>query len=288
MADGGTGAIGGSETERIGSPSELQWLAYIKAFAYPATNADEDDHECLISGRKRSVSFRCEIIRHPLLPIQLELLQASRTSCVAPLPNLLSLCRRAQPSQCGLGRVVLVEAPRAVAGRDPVKAQSFFPALLQSIEFGGIEIGLTNLSGFRRPDHRLPSMYWRVSLSSNVRITGAGHFVISSLPVASCKRPEEPSHSRHRRTASIQPSRTRGELRGDQQAAQRPFRPVRLGDLKPEYCKRGIALVRDIHPAFVIPGRGVIRKMQEYLSSPYPGYGLETSRYAELLKRSAA
>ncbi|MBZ9882711.1 hypothetical protein LB535_10135 [Mesorhizobium sp. CA10] len=162
MADGGTGAIGGSETERIGSPSELQWLAYIKAFAYPATNAHEDDHECLISGRKRSVSFRCEIIRHRLLPIQLELLQASRTSCVAPLPNLLSLCRRAQLSQCGLGREVSVEAPRAVAGRDPVKAQSFFPALLQSIEFGGIEIGLTNLSGFRRPDHRLPSMCWRV------------------------------------------------------------------------------------------------------------------------------
>ncbi|MBZ9769239.1 MULTISPECIES: hypothetical protein [unclassified Mesorhizobium] len=52
------------------------------------------------------------------------------------------------------------------------------------------------------------------------------------------------------------------------------FALARLGDLKPEYRKRGIALARDIHPAFVIPGRGVIWKMQEDLSSPYPGYGL--------------
>ncbi|MER8711578.1 hypothetical protein [Mesorhizobium sp. M1295] len=52
------------------------------------------------------------------------------------------------------------------------------------------------------------------------------------------------------------------------------FALARLGDLKPEYRKRGIALARDIHPAFVVPGRGVIWKMQEDLSSPYPGYGL--------------
>jgi hypothetical protein len=45
-------------------------------------------------------------------------------------------------------------------------------------------------------------------------------------------------------------------------------------DLKPEYRARGIALARDIHPAFVIPGRGVIWKMKEDLSGPYPGYGL--------------
>jgi hypothetical protein len=52
------------------------------------------------------------------------------------------------------------------------------------------------------------------------------------------------------------------------------FALARLGDLEPEYRERGIALARDIHPAFVIPGRGVIWKMQEDLSGPYPGYGL--------------
>ncbi|MER8525149.1 hypothetical protein [Mesorhizobium sp. M0134] len=48
------------------------------------------------------------------------------------------------------------------------------------------------------------------------------------------------------------------------------FALARLGDLKPEYRKRGITLARDIHPAFVVPGRGVIWKMQEDLSGPYP------------------
>lgn len=48
----------------------------------------------------------------------------------------------------------------------------------------------------------------------------------------------------------------------------------RLGDLKPEYRKRGVALARDIHPAFVIPGHGVLWKMKEDLSGPYPGYGI--------------
>src|SRR4051812_41449239 len=52
------------------------------------------------------------------------------------------------------------------------------------------------------------------------------------------------------------------------------FALSRLGDLKPEYRQRGIALARDIHPAFVIPGRGVVWKMKEDLSGPYPGYGL--------------
>jgi hypothetical protein len=52
------------------------------------------------------------------------------------------------------------------------------------------------------------------------------------------------------------------------------FALARLGDIKPEYRQRGIALAREIHPAFVIPGRGVIWKMQEDLSGPYPGYGL--------------
>jgi hypothetical protein len=52
------------------------------------------------------------------------------------------------------------------------------------------------------------------------------------------------------------------------------FALARLGDLKPEYRERGIALARDIHSAFVLPGRGVIWKMQDDLSGPYPGYGL--------------
>jgi hypothetical protein len=43
---------------------------------------------------------------------------------------------------------------------------------------------------------------------------------------------------------------------------------------RPEYRLRGIALARDIHDAFVIPGRGVWWKMREDLSGPYPGHGL--------------
>ena len=52
------------------------------------------------------------------------------------------------------------------------------------------------------------------------------------------------------------------------------FALARLGDLKPDYRKRGIALAQSIHPAFVIPRRGVLWKMKEDLSGPYPGYGL--------------
>ncbi len=51
------------------------------------------------------------------------------------------------------------------------------------------------------------------------------------------------------------------------------FALARLGDVKSEYRARGIALARDIHRAFVIPGRGVLWKMKEDLSGPYPGYG---------------
>jgi len=47
-----------------------------------------------------------------------------------------------------------------------------------------------------------------------------------------------------------------------------------LGRYRPSYRERGVALVRQIHDAFVLPGRGVIWKMQEDLSGPYPGYGL--------------
>jgi len=41
----------------------------------------------------------------------------------------------------------------------------------------------------------------------------------------------------------------------------------------PAYRRKGIDLVRQIHSAFVVPGRGVIWKMKEDLSGPYPGYG---------------
>ncbi|QIG48363.1 hypothetical protein G5V57_11900 [Nordella sp. HKS 07] len=40
------------------------------------------------------------------------------------------------------------------------------------------------------------------------------------------------------------------------------------------YRDKGIQLVKQIHRAFVLPGRGVIWKMKEDLSGPYPGYGL--------------
>ena len=41
----------------------------------------------------------------------------------------------------------------------------------------------------------------------------------------------------------------------------------------PAYRRKGIDLVNQIHPAFVLPGRGVIWKMKEDLSAPYPGFG---------------
>lgn len=46
-----------------------------------------------------------------------------------------------------------------------------------------------------------------------------------------------------------------------------------LGRHKPQYRDKGIALARDVHPRFVLPKRGVIWKMAEDLSAPYPGYG---------------
>jgi hypothetical protein len=42
----------------------------------------------------------------------------------------------------------------------------------------------------------------------------------------------------------------------------------------PEMTAKGVGLVRQIHRAFVLPGRGVIWKMKEDLSGPYPGFGL--------------
>lgn len=47
-----------------------------------------------------------------------------------------------------------------------------------------------------------------------------------------------------------------------------------LGRHIPDYRKKGVELVRQIHDAFVIPGLGVHWKMQEDLSGPYPGFGL--------------
>ncbi|MBY3488971.1 glycoside hydrolase family 76 protein [Rhizobium laguerreae] len=52
------------------------------------------------------------------------------------------------------------------------------------------------------------------------------------------------------------------------------FALARLGDVKPEYRAKGIAVAKAIHPVFVLPGRGVIWKMEEDLRAPYPGYGL--------------
>jgi hypothetical protein len=47
----------------------------------------------------------------------------------------------------------------------------------------------------------------------------------------------------------------------------------RLSAERPDYRERAIGLAKAIHPAFVLPGRGVLWKMQEDLSGPYPGYG---------------
>ncbi|MGC1678443.1 MAG: hypothetical protein WA740_13025 [Candidatus Binataceae bacterium] len=52
------------------------------------------------------------------------------------------------------------------------------------------------------------------------------------------------------------------------------FALTRLGKIVPEYRTKAIRLVKDIHRAFVIPGRGVHWKMLEDLSAPYPGFGL--------------
>lgn len=47
-----------------------------------------------------------------------------------------------------------------------------------------------------------------------------------------------------------------------------------LGDHDSRYRKKAIRVAKDIHRPFVLPGRGVIWKMEEDLSGPYPGYGL--------------
>jgi hypothetical protein len=47
-----------------------------------------------------------------------------------------------------------------------------------------------------------------------------------------------------------------------------------LGKFIPLYRDKGVELVTQIHDRFVIPGRGVIWKMNEDLDAPYPGYGI--------------
>jgi len=47
-----------------------------------------------------------------------------------------------------------------------------------------------------------------------------------------------------------------------------------IGRLIPRYREKGIDIVHQIHDAFLVPGHGVIWKMKEDLSGPYPGYGL--------------
>lgn len=51
------------------------------------------------------------------------------------------------------------------------------------------------------------------------------------------------------------------------------FALARFGDTEPRFRQEGIRIARDIHRAFVVPGTGVIWKMREDLSGPYPGYG---------------
>lgn len=46
-----------------------------------------------------------------------------------------------------------------------------------------------------------------------------------------------------------------------------------FGRYEPAYRDKGIACARAVHRPFVLPGRGVIWKMREDLSGPYPGYG---------------
>jgi hypothetical protein len=47
-----------------------------------------------------------------------------------------------------------------------------------------------------------------------------------------------------------------------------------LGEHDAHYREKGISIAKDIHEPFVLPGRGVIWKMEEDLSAPYPGYGI--------------
>ncbi len=52
------------------------------------------------------------------------------------------------------------------------------------------------------------------------------------------------------------------------------FALARLAEHDASFREKGIRIAKEIHPRFVIPGRGVVWKMEEDLSEPYPGYGL--------------
>ena len=52
------------------------------------------------------------------------------------------------------------------------------------------------------------------------------------------------------------------------------FALARLSEHRPAYRSHAVALAKDIHQAFVIPGVGVLWKMTEDLGGRYPGYGL--------------
>lgn len=52
------------------------------------------------------------------------------------------------------------------------------------------------------------------------------------------------------------------------------FALQRLGEHDAAYREKAIQVAQAVHPSFVIPGRGVIWKMKEDLSAPYPGFGL--------------
>ena len=52
------------------------------------------------------------------------------------------------------------------------------------------------------------------------------------------------------------------------------FALARFAEIDERYKQKAIELVHQIHRPFVIPGTGVIWKMKEDLSGPYPGYGL--------------
>jgi hypothetical protein len=52
------------------------------------------------------------------------------------------------------------------------------------------------------------------------------------------------------------------------------FALTRLGAIRPAYRERALELVREIHEPFIRRGVGVVWKMKEDLSGPYPGFGL--------------
>lgn len=48
---------------------------------------------------------------------------------------------------------------------------------------------------------------------------------------------------------------------------------TQLGNHRQRYRERALEVVREVHGPFVRPGIGVVWKMEEDLSAPYPGYG---------------